>query len=150
MNPFSVLSQGAGLSQELSTTCNLSLFPPFWKPRMYTGLVPGSSFSSHTLTYMGGVLKWFPCLILGARWRASKAFLLSPLCTYPPVSVVKAQAQRPLEGILTVLHSVMVLGGMCCVLGLVYIKLLPPRQLLPLDWAFGLLIRPHVLRNWFW
>lgn len=26
----------------------------------------------------------------------------------------------------------------------------PPRHVLPLDWAFGLPMRPHVLRNWFW
>lgn len=60
--------KAGGLSQELSTTSNVNLFPPFCKPRVYTGLAPGPGFSWQWLVVThtwGGVLKWFLCLIRG-------------------------------------------------------------------------------------
>lgn len=124
---FHTLSQGSGLSQELSTTSNLNLFPPSCEPRVYTGLGPGSRFSwqwlvvTHTLAHMGGMLKWFPCIWSLEIVVAVRAFLLSRLlCTYPPVFVVHAWAPGASGGgPLIDLGVLWFWRGMCCVSGLV-------------------------------
>lgn len=124
-NPFWVLSQGAGFSQELSATSNLNLFPPFCKPKVYTGLAPASCFSwawlvvtfTHTREVCRSDSRVWSLEVIG---KVLRAFLLSPLCTCPPVSVVQAWAWGPGEGILTDLHSVLWFWGwMCCVSGLI-------------------------------
>lgn len=84
MNPFRVLSQGAGLSQELSTTSNVNLFPPFCKPWVYTGLAPGSCLSwrwlvvKHTHTH-GRYVEMIPVF---DPWRS-----LESSSVYLPTSI---------------------------------------------------------------
>lgn len=80
--------KAGGLSQELSTTSNLNLFPPFCKPTVYTGLAPGSRFSWRWLvvTHTREVCWNDSCVWSVEVVVALRAFLLYPLCTYPKVS----------------------------------------------------------------
>lgn len=149
MNPFRVLSQGAGLSQELSTTSNLNLFPPFCKPRVYTGLAPGSCLS----------WQWLVVAHTHTRevcWNDSCVWTLEVVGELICVLTHQYPWSRPEPGgqgrgswlISTVCYGS---GGECAV-SQVWSRsgCCPPRHLLPLDWAFGLPMWPNVLRNSFW
>lgn len=156
LNRFRVLSQGSSLSQELSATSNLNLFPQFCKARVYTGLTPGSHILSK------GLVVWYTCAHTHRRhvesipWSlevvvALRGILLSSLCTHHQSPWSKLEPgglgkKTPLwsQGVVWFLGENVHLRS-----GLAQVANAPQRYVLLLDIAFGLQLRPHVLRNWF-